>query len=232
MRRIYSIKSIKFSQWESVVFGQDAIYPPFYLREMETPLEIATAKDIPVSPIWRITIHSKDYFPGKGRTSAFLIQPQLPATSLNSSECEGELGDSLLPPSCPPSWDRGSTLWTALLKILEPSVPLNWLKGQGFHAGRDKLKRHGATPKLPSFHSRTQLLNQRCHSKKASLFLPFPQPQHSLPEKEEEKDKWEEPSRGQNISETKFQNYPFKGALLWFNQFVEQYMTQGHCWKQ
>lgn len=200
---------------------------------MESPLETTIARNIPVSPIWRIIIHSKDYLPGKGRTSSFLILPQLLVARLNSGECEGELGDSLLPPPCPPSWERRIHLGGSSTENIGALAALSLAQGAGFPCWERQAKESWGYSQIDP-HPHIQLLKQGCHPpKKLSLFLPLPyRPAQVCQRDKRKKTKRRCLPRDQNTSETKFQNYPFKGILLWFNQFAEQFMTQRRCWKQ
>lgn len=181
---------------------------------MESPLETAIARNIPVSPVWRIIIHSKDYLPGKGRTSSFLILPQLPVARLNSGECEGELGDSLLPPPCPPSWERRIYLGGSSAENIGALGALNLAQGAGFPCWERQAKESWGYSQIDP-HPCIQLLKQGCHPPKKIIIVLTPSLPAStgLPERQEEKDKEEVPSKGSEhiwnkISELSLQRSP------------------------
>lgn len=72
--------------------------PIFQFSEVETSLQTATAKNIPIPLIGGIIVKLELYLPGKDKTSPFLILLQLPVAEAKFYEHEGHFGDSFFQP--------------------------------------------------------------------------------------------------------------------------------------
>lgn len=106
---------------------------------------------------------------------------------------------------------------------------LKLAQGAGFPCWKRQAKETWGYSQITP-HPSIQFLKQVCHLPPKSIIVltpPLP-PSTGLPERQEERDKWEEPSRGQNTTERKFQTIPSKES--YFDLIIcQKFMNQRHC---